>query len=556
MTDAPSKPGRSLAKIATIVAIATLISKVIGAARQMTTAAVFGVGPAVGAYGFAYAIPSFFLILLGGINGPFHSAIVGVLAKKERSEVKPVIETITTLLIGVLLLVTIGLIIFAEPILRLMASGLFISPEDALRQGIDPATYAITQQTRLIAISQFKIMAPIALFSGLIGIGFGALNAADIYWMPSISPIFSSLAMMMGLGIFALHLEPEASSSANALLGGQVLAWATLAGAVAQWLIQLPVQWRAGLGTLKPRWQWHHPDVRAVLKVLGPATFASGMLQINVQVDIFFSSLIPNATAAVSAWSYANFLVMAPLGILSNTILVPFFPVFSHLATSGQWDDLKSRIRQGIVMTAVAMLPLGAFMIALALPIVRLVYERSAFNAEASQLTASILIAYGLGMFVYLARDLLVRVFYALGDGNTPFRISLVSILFNILFDFLCVKPLGAPGLVLATIGVNIFSMVAMLWCLNKRLKGLNLKSWIQPLMGLTGASALSGLVAWGLWTGADTVWGSQGFLLLLINVSIAALGGFTVYGMAAKQLGILEVQVFLSRIRAKIPFL
>ena len=227
--------------------------------------------------------------------------------------------------------------------------------------------------------------------------------------------------MMIGLGLFALHLGPEASLSANALLGGQVLAWATLAGAVAQWLIQLPVQWQAGLGTLKPRWQWQHPDVRAVLKVLGPATFASGMLQINVQIDIFFSSLIPNATAAVSAWSYANFLVMAPLGILSNTILVPFFPVFSHLATSGQWDDLKSRIRQGIVMTAVAMLPLGALMIALALPIVRLVYERSAFNAEASQLTASILIAYGLGMFVYLARDLLVRVFYALGDGNTPF---------------------------------------------------------------------------------------------------------------------------------------
>lgn len=62
-------------------------------------------------------------------------------------------------------------------------------------------------------------MAPIALFSGLIGIGFGALNAADIYWMPSISPIFSSVAVMIGLGLFALHLGPAASLSANALLG-------------------------------------------------------------------------------------------------------------------------------------------------------------------------------------------------------------------------------------------------------------------------------------------------------------------------------------------------
>ena len=314
------------------------------------------------------------------------------------------------------------------------------------------------------------------------------------------------------------------------------------------------MQWRAGLGTLKPRFQFNRPEVQAVLSVLGPATFASGMLQINVQVDTLFSSLIPNATAAVSALGYANFLVQAPLGILSNAILVPFFPVFSHLATSGEWDALKKRIRQGVVMTAVAMLPLGALMMALALPIVRLVYERSAFDADAAKITASVLIAYGVGMFVYLSRDLLVRVFYALGDGNTPFRISIVSILFNILFDFLFVKPFGAPGLVLATIGVNVFSMMAMLWVLNKRLNGLGLKSWIQPLLGLTVASTISGLVAWGIGYGTERLWGSQNILLLLINLGTATMGAFTIYVLVAKQLGIPEVQEFLRRMRAKIP--
>ena len=234
MTDAPSKRRRSLASVATIVEIATLISKLAGASRQMATAAAFGVGPAAGAYSFAYVIPSFFLILLGGINGPFHSAIVSVLAKKDRKEVEPVIESVTTLLVGVLLLVTIGLIVFAEPILRLTASGLFISPEKAFSQGIDAATYAITEQTRSIAIAQFKIMAPIAVFSGLIGIGFGALNAADIYWIPSISPIFSSLAVMIGLGFLVLNLGSAMGLPENAMLGGQVLAGATLAGAISQ----------------------------------------------------------------------------------------------------------------------------------------------------------------------------------------------------------------------------------------------------------------------------------------------------------------------------------
>ncbi len=97
--------------IAGIVAIATLISKLFGLVRQQAIAAAFGVGPAFGAYNFAYVIPGFLFVLLGGINGPFHSAIVSVLAKRKREEVAPIVETITTLVVGILLLVTVGLII-------------------------------------------------------------------------------------------------------------------------------------------------------------------------------------------------------------------------------------------------------------------------------------------------------------------------------------------------------------------------------------------------------------------------------------------------------------
>lgn len=105
------KTSRSLAGIAGIVAVATLLSKVIGLFRQQAIAAAFGVGPAFGAYNFAYVIPGFLLILLGGINGPFHSAIVSVLAKRNREEVAPIVETITTLVVGLLLFVTIALFI-------------------------------------------------------------------------------------------------------------------------------------------------------------------------------------------------------------------------------------------------------------------------------------------------------------------------------------------------------------------------------------------------------------------------------------------------------------
>ena len=461
---------RSLLNIATIVAIATLLSKIFGLLRQVAIAAAFGNGTAYGAYNFAYVIPGFLLILLGGINGPFHSAIVSVLAKLDRKEVAAIIDSITTIVTGILLLVSVALVIFAEPLMHLVAPGLFIPEADLLAKGITPETIQNLKITKDIAIQQFQIMAPMAVLAGLVGIGFGALNAADAYWLPSVSPIFSSLTVLIGIGGLFVAMGSKILLPENAVLGGAVLAWSNLAGAVLQWLVQLPIQLKAGMGGFKLRFDFQRPEVKEVLKIMIPATFSSGMLQINVWTDLFFASFIPNAAAAVSAMGYAGLLVQTPLGILSNVILVPLFPVLSKLTDPENWDELKQRIRQGLMLTAVTMLPISAVMVALALPISQVVYERYAFDAEASQLTAVVLMAYAVGMFVYLGRDVLVRVFYALGDGDTPFKISIVNIFLNGLFDYLLVQRFGAAGIVLATVAVNVISMLAMMYFLDRRL--------------------------------------------------------------------------------------
>ena len=546
------KPTRSLAGIAGIVAIATLISKLFGLVRQQAIAAAFGVGPAYGAYNFAYVIPSFLLILLGGINGPFHSAIVSVLAKRKQDEVAPIMEGITTLVAGILLLVTIGLVVFANPLMHLVAPGLYITADQATAQGIDAATFETLQQTRAIAVQQFRIMAPMAMLAGLIGIGFGALNAADQYWLPSISPLFSSVTMLIGLGGLALYLGDKIALPQYAALGGAVLAWSTLAGAVLQWLVQLPAQWKSGLGGFRLRFNFREPAVQEVIKIMGPATFSSGMMQINVWTDLFFASFIPNAAAAVSAMGYAGLLVLTPLGIISNAILVPLLPAFAKLAAPENWAELKVRIRQGLLTTAVTMLPVSALMMALAFPLSRVVYERYAFTIEDSALTASVLVAYALGMFFYLARDVLVRVFYALEDGDTPFRISVVNIFLNALLDFFLVKPFGAPGLVLATVIVNVVSMIAMLWMLNRRLGGLPLREWAVPLAGLTIASVTSGFAAWGTLRASEHFLGREGPWLLLLQLCLSGLVGLGIFGLIAIQLRIPEVKQVSDRLKQR----
>jgi putative peptidoglycan lipid II flippase len=529
---APKK--RSLVNIASIVAIATLISKVFGLGRQVILAAAFGTSAPYGAYQYASIIPSLFLILLGGINGPFHSSLVSVLSKKDNRESAAIVQSISTLVGLVMLGVTIITVLFAPQLITLMASGLTQT---------EPAV-------RAMAIDQLRIMAPTAWFAGMIGIGFGALNAADVYWLPSISPLLSSVAMIGSVVGLWIGLGDKFADSGA--LAGMVLAGAFVLGTVLQWGAQVIAQHQQGMGGFKFKMDLSNPDVKEVLRLMGPALFASGMLQINVYTDMQFTSYLPNPSAAVSALDYANLLVQTPLGILSSMILVPFLPIFSKLADPQNWAELKQRIRQALLITATAMLPLGALMIALSKPIVQIIYERYAFSTDSSILVATVLIAYAFGMFVYLGRDVMVRVFYALGDSDTPFKISIINIGLNALFDYLLL-PLGVQGLVFATVSVNVLSLIALTYFLNRKLNGLPWQSWGMSIVGLTIASLIAGGVSYGVLLQVQNVLGTKGFIPLVIELCVAGGFGLVVFGSIAAQLRIPEVTLFGERILAKV---
>jgi putative peptidoglycan lipid II flippase len=541
----PNQPARSLRRIALIVAVATALSKLAGLVRQQAIAAAFGVGAAYDAYNYAYVLPGFLLILLGGINGPFHSAMVSALARRPRQEGAHVLAAINTLVGAALIGVTLLLFVAADPLIDLVGPGL-----DAERHAI--------------AVLELRWMAPMALFAGLIGLGFGALNAADEFWLPSVSPLLSSVAVIAGIGILWLHLGSDIALPQYAFLGGAVLAGTTLLGAVFQWLIQLPALARQGLHRFQLVWDWKHPGVQEVLRVMGPATLSSGMLQINVFTDLFFASGIVGAAAGLG---YANLLVQTPLGLLSNALLVPLLPVYARLTAPEDRPELIARIRQGLMLSNASMLPLGALMVALAGPIVALIYERGAFNASAAALVGGLLMAYGVGMPAYLGRDVLVRVFYALGDGTTPFRFSMAGIGLNALFDWLLVGGptpwglqlpalnFGAPGLVLATVAVNLITCLGLLLALQRRLSGLPLAGWARDSAMLLLAALLAGGLSFGL---AELIAWPTHLIGLLLQCGLCAAAGLLVYGLVANWAGVPEA-IQISRqlggqIRRRLP--
>ena len=526
---AKASMARSLKGIALVVTLGTLLSKAGGLVRQLVIAAAFGVGAAYDAYNYAYVLPGFLLILLGGINGPFHSAMVSVLSRRPREEGAHILAALNTTVSALLLVVTVLLVLAADPLITLVGPGL--SP-----------------QLHEIAVVQLQVMAPMAFLAGLIGLGFGSLNAADEFWIPAISPLMSSLALMLGVGLLWWQLGGQIGAPSFAMLGGLVLAAATLVGAFAQWLIQLPALMRQGLARFKLVWDWTHPGVREVWRVMGPATLSSGMLQINVFTDLFFASGIVGAAAGLG---YANLLVQTPLGLISNALLVPLLPTFARLTAPEDQPQLLARIRQGLMLSTASMVPIGALFIALGTPIVALVYERGAFDSSAAQLVAALLMAYGLGMPAYLGRDVLVRVFYALGDGTTPFRLSLAGIGLNVIFDWVLVggptpwgnqSPFnfGASGLVLATVAINVLTCLMLLLVLKRRMPAMTLIPWGMDTTRLLLAGVLTGCIVWGMSLGVD--W-PLGWFGLLARVGIPSLLGLAFFGLMGSAFGVAEVQ-------------
>ena len=528
---ANKKSSPSVGSIAKIVAIATLVSKLFGFVREIVVAAAFGIGSVKNAYAYAYTIPGFLFVLIGGINGPFHSALVSVLAKKDKSEAPAIVETVSTLVSILLLLIAIIIVIFAGNLIGLLG------PE-------------LTPEVKRIATLQLQIMAPLALLAGLIGIGFGTLNAADSYLLPSISPLFSSLVITVGVGSVLWQIGEKLNTPQYFQIGAIVLAGATLGGGILQWLAQLIVQWRSGMGTLKLRFNLNTPGVMDVFKIMIPATLASGMLYVNLNVDQFFVSGIAGAAAALQN---ATFVFITPLGIISNVILVPFYPIFSSLAAPENWQELKVRIRQGLFLGALTMLPFTAIFMSLALPIIKLAFERGQFSAENAEFVASLLVVYGFGMFFYMGRDVLIRVFYALGDGNTPFKISIINIFLNAILDYFLIEAFGAPGLIMATVGVNITSMTVFIWILHRRLNGFSLLQWGKDILGLFIASAVAGVASYGISQGWEKAIGNNNLLLLLIELSVSSGVATIIFGLIAVQLKLPELNILTSRIRQKL---
>lgn len=492
----------SLGKTFSVVAILTVLSKVVGLVRDIVVAHAYGTSIIADAYNYAYLFTGNILILFGGLGGPFHSATVAILTprKDDENAGKMVLQVFVFTFVALLIISIIAAI--AAPFIASFFAGnyhdqIVVSKLHESLQG--KSRDELTQIFQTQFLYQLWIMLPLIVISGLVGISYGVLNVYNRIFWPSLSPAIASVAIILAIMFFGGDAETRAVS-------GLALAVGTLGGAVGQLLAQLP-------DTLKTKLKWSF-NLQAdegwheYSKMIWPAIFSTSVGQLIVYVDMYFTLKGPNlGQGAWTAILMSNRLVQLPLGVLLTAMLVPILPRFTEHVNANRLEDLKAEIRRSLRILWFLALPLTALFLVIPQPIIKLLFQHGEFTDDSTKMVTIALLLLAPSIFFYVARDLITRVFYAFKDSQTPFHVALVAIAVKAILDWYFVyhTNLGVGAISLASTVITMVNLSLLTWFLKKRIGLLGFSHLVKPLFVMFLASGLCAAAAYGVTAAMST---------------------------------------------------
>lgn len=458
----------SVLKAAWIIAVVTIVSKLIGFVRDIIIANYYGAAMVSDAYYYAYQIPSLSLILLGGVGGPFHSATVAIFSKlipnlqeKPSEHVNKLYSTFMTATIIFFLALSAIMFIFPRQIMGLIISG---GSPDMIN----------------LAATHLKIMTPLLVIGGIVGIYYGILIIYRQFMLPNLSPIIMSLAII-GVVIAAPSDQK-----------GYALAWATTIGAILQLIIQYPNIRKLGY-KLKPNFAFaNNPEFKEICELLFPAVLSSTVGQIHIYVDMFFTSSI--SEGAWTAIGYANRVFQFPVGILVTAFLVPLFPIFAKLVADKDYNGIKNYFNKGVGVLFFGAIPIIIGILVVGMDAVRFVFERGLFDEKATFMVTEALWFLSVSIIPYVFRDSITRVYYSFNDSKTPFVVAFSSIVLKLVLNYVLISKMhfGIGGITLSTSLVTLFNACVLGMFITKKMD-MDYKSLFINLLKMVVAGVITG---------------------------------------------------------------
>lgn len=438
----------------------TLISRLTGFARDIMLAAVLGAGATMDAFSVALRLPNHFRAIFG--EGAFNQAYVPAYAHIAEKEGQQAANLFADRLFTVLFAIQLVLLALALPLMPWLVT--LLAP--GFRE--DPAVFAL-------AVNLTRITFPYLLFVTMVTFLGATLNAVDRFAAFAAAPILLNVGMMAALSVSFLF--PSAAYAA---------AWGIALSGLAQWLLLYAAARRARVSSRLVR---PHMDagVRRFLKAFGPAVIGSAGVQIAIFADTIIASLLPRG--AYSALYYAERLYQLPIGLIGIAVGTVALSAMSRAIARGDEGAANRAQNRALAIAFVASAPFVAAFIAMPELIVAGLFQRGAFDAEASLASGTVLFAYALGLPAIVMMRSQISAFQARGDTTTPMLVSLGAIACNLALKLLLWRDWGAPGLALAT-AAGAWINLATLFVLGLK------RGWTTPDPRLPGFFALVGMAA------------------------------------------------------------
>jgi putative peptidoglycan lipid II flippase len=522
-----SRPGSQIVRSAGVVSLAVALSRVTGLVREMIMARLFGAGQAYDAFLLGFRIPNLTRDLFA--EGALSSAFVPVFTQYLNRDGKPAAARLFDL-VGAALILVVGAIcgagmVFTPELVRLLAPG-----------------FAQVPGKFELAVLLTRTMFPFLLLVALAAQAMGALNACNRFGIPALASTFfniGSVCFGLAFGWTAgrwLGLEMVHSMAIGVVFGGAM-----------QLLVQIPSLIREGF-VFRPRFDFSHPGLRQVMKLMAPAILGNAAVQINVMVNTNFASAITDSSGhvingPVSWLGYAFRFMQLPLGLFGVAIASATLPAISRSLAQGRMDEFRDTLSHSLGLVLLLTVPSSVGLVVLGKSMVGAVYEWGLFDAYATRQTALALSCYAVGLAGYSAIKILAPAFYALNESRTPMAVSLISIAVNFGVASAMVGPagLGHAGLALSTSMVAIFGAVALLAALRRRIGYINGAELLGSLWKVSAAAAVMGCACWLSSRGIHHFLGS-GKAAHLADVAFSVPLGAIVFYRAARALGAPEL--------------
>lgn len=484
-----------IARATGIIIIATLVSQIIAFLKEIIVAAKFGVGMEMDAFFIALIIPSLLSgLLLSSLEATFIPVFVNYKTKKKEKDAFTIASTMINILLIVLCIVVLFFIFLAPYIIPLLAPG-------------------FNAEALHLAIRLTRVLLPMMIFMALFGLSKSIINSYKDFTLPALAPLVFTVTIIAALFILTK-------------LGIMSLAIGSVAGAFFQFAILIPRLKSKGL-KYRFKLNLHHPGVKRVWCLALPLFIGASISSVNIVVDrIMASTLVEGSVAALG---YADKLIQVPFVIFIFSITTVILPFFAYQISKEKIKELKKTLSFVVRNAGFILIPITIGVMVLSVPLVRLLFQRGMFDQRATMMTSQALFYYAIGLFIIALAFILVRVYHALQDVKTLLKISIMSVVLNIVLNFILMKPLAHAGIALSTSLTYLITTTVLILILRRKIGSLRETEVGSSIVKILAASLIMGVVAFFVIKNLEKIW-ALNLASQIINMVITVIISMAVY--------------------------